>query len=370
MTMINPMKYKILGIVGFICLNLYSCSAGNSNDDKNSSIEDIIPTNLSLTIGVNGVDAGNPNGDGTGVIQCSAAAVNAVRYVFRIENEDIQSANGNLEYRFNDEGTNSYTITVLAYSSTGNEISTSETINVYVNNTIQLLVWSDEFNVNGAPDGGKWGYDIGTGNDGWGNRESQYYTSRADNVIVQDGHLIIKLKKESYEGSEYTSTRMLTKEKYEFTYGRVEVRAKLPEGGGTWPAIWMLGSNIATAGWPACGEIDIMEHRGNAQGTISSAMHTPSSFGGTVNKGEIFVADASEAFHVYTVDWTASKMDFYVDDTLFYTYNPANKNSTTWPFDANQFIILNVAMGGTFGGNIASGFTETTMEIDYVRVYQ
>jgi len=363
----DDMIIKILGILGFICLS--SCSSGVSKGDSNSPLQDIIPTSLTLSIEVEGVDANNPNGDGTGVIRALSSATNAVNFVFKINNEEIENADGNVSYTFSEGGTNSYIITVIAYSSTNNEISKSQTINVFVDDTLQL-VWSDDFDVNGAPDSSKWGYDIGTGNDGWGNRESQYYTSRSDNVIVEDGSLIITLKKESYEGAQYTSARMLTKGKYEFTYGRVEVRAKLPEGGGTWPAIWLLGANIDSAGWPACGEIDIMEHRGNALGTVSSAMHTPSSNGDTVNKDEIFISDVSTEFHVYAVEWTASKMDFYIDDTLFYTYNPFNKNSSTWPFNSNEFIILNVAMGGTFGGNIDSSFTESTMEIDYVRVYQ
>jgi len=163
---------------------------------------------------------------------------------------------------------------------------------------------------------------------------------------------------------------MLTQGKFNFTYGRVEVRAKLPSGGGTWPAIWMLGSNITTVGWPACGEIDIMEHIGNNQGTVQSAMHTPSSYGGTVNKGSQFIADVSTNFHIYTLEWTSEKMVFTVDGVEHYTYNPSMKNSNTWPFDKTQFLLLNVAMGGSFGGNIDSNFTSSTMEIDYVRVYQ
>lgn len=235
------------------------------------------------------------------------------------------------------------------------------------------LIWSDEFDVNGAPDSAKWTYNLGDGCPnlcGWGNNEAQYYTNRVDNVLVENGVLKIIAKKENYQGSKYTSARMLTQGKFNFTYGKVEVKAKLPEGGGTWPAIWMLGSNISTVGWPACGEIDIMEHKGNDPGAVSSAMHTPSSFGETINKDAIFVSNVSTQFHVYSVSWTKEKIEFYVDDKLFYTYNPSKKNSETWPFDATQFIILNIALGGGFGGTIDSNFTEATMEIDYIRVYQ
>jgi len=229
-----------------------------------------------------------------------------------------------------------------------------------------VLVWADEFDTAGSPDTNKWTYDLGAG--GWGNGEAQYYTR--DNAVVNNGILKITAKKEVFNGSQYTSTRMLTKGKFQFTYGKVEVRAKLPKGGGTWPAIWMLGSNISTVGWPDCGEIDIMEHAGIRQGTVSSAMHTHSSHGNTQNHGDQYFDDVSTAFHVYAVEWTNEKMVFSVDGNIHYTYNPPTKNMSTWPYDAPQFLILNIAMGGSFGGNIASNFTESSMEIDYVRVYQ
>ena len=244
---------------------------------------------------------------------------------------------------------------------------------VEIDETFETLVWSDEFDVDGSPDGDKWTYDLGDGCPdlcGWGNNEAQYYTNRSENVIVDDGLLKINLKRENYEGKLYTSTRMLTQGKYKFKYGKLEVKAKLPSGGGTWPAIWMLGSNISTAGWPVCGEIDVMEHAGNRQGEVSSALHTPSSSGNTVNNGKQTVSDASEEFHVYTVEWKRSSITFSVDDVIHYSYNPSNKNDSNWPFFGDQFIILNVAMGGSFGGNIDAGFTESSMEIDYVRVYQ
>jgi len=241
----------------------------------------------------------------------------------------------------------------------------SETDPKYTN-----LIWQDEFDAAGAPLDNNWGYDIGTGNNGWGNGESQYYTDRADNVTVADGVLKIIAKKESHEGSEYTAARLKTEGKFDFTYGRVDVKAKLPSGGGTWPAIWMLGSNFSTVGWPACGEIDIMEHKGNEPGNIGAAIHTTSSSGSTVNTGNVDVSDPMTEFHVYSVIWSENQITFLVDDESFYTYRPASKDQSTWPFDASQFLILNIAMGGTLGGEIDPGFTESTMEIDYVRVYQ
>jgi beta-glucanase (GH16 family) len=234
----------------------------------------------------------------------------------------------------------------------------------------ETLAWSDEFNDDGQPSSQRWNYDIGTGDWGWGNGEQQYYTQRTDNVTISGGTLKIKAKKESYSGSAYTSARLKTQGKYSFTYGKVEVRAKLPKGGGTWPAIWMLGNNISSVGWPACGEIDIMEHKGNEVGDVSSAIHNTSGYGATPYFNEQFIADVTDDFHVYGIVWTSKKIDFMVDGTVHYTYEPAVKNDENWPFNDRQFLILNVAMGGTLGGNIASNFTEGTMEIDYVRVYQ
>ena len=236
---------------------------------------------------------------------------------------------------------------------------------IEVNNT---LVWSDEFNVDGAPNNSNWGYDIGAG--GWGNGEAQYYTQREDNVIVEDGLLKIIARKESYEGSSYTSSRLKSQGKYSFTYGKVEVRAKLPASAGTWPAIWMLGANFSSVGWPACGEIDIMEQKGWEKGKISSSLHNLSSSGNTENVAKTDVPNSTSEFHVYAMNWTAEKIEFSVDGDVFYSYGPATKNNQNWPYTASQFIILNVAMGGDLGGDIPSDFIENKMEIDYVRVYR
>lgn len=233
--------------------------------------------------------------------------------------------------------------------------------------TYSDLVWADEFDTDGSPNASRWTYDLGTGDNGWGNGEVQSYTDNTENVSIADGILKITAKK---EGSGYTSARIKTQGLYDFTYGRVDVRAKLPEGGGTWPAIWLLGSSFTSIGWPACGEIDIMEAVGNNPGHVQAAIHTPSSHGATVNTGSKPVPDASSEFHVYSVNWSPNQITFLVDDEIYYTYKPETKNDDTWPFNAPHFIILNVAMGGTLGGNIDPNFTQSSMEIDYVRVYQ
>jgi beta-glucanase (GH16 family) len=242
------------------------------------------------------------------------------------------------------------------------------------------LVWSDEFNTNGAVNTSNWYLQTQLPNgNSWYNGEEQHYTNRLVNSNVNNGILNIVAKKETFtdqgQTKQYTSGRLNSK--YAFKYGSVEVRAKLPIGAGTWPAIWMLGKNViepgaywtatnGTTSWPACGEVDIMEHWGNNQNYVQSAMHTPSSFGGTVNLGGQTVATASSQFHIYTLEWTPVKMVFSVDGVVHYTYNPAVKDASTWPFDAEQYLILNVAMQP----NIDPNFTQSTMEVDYVRVYQ
>jgi beta-glucanase (GH16 family) len=158
----------------------------------------------------------------------------------------------------------------------------------------------------------------------------------------------------------------LTKDKFSFAYGKIEIRAKLPAGVGTWPAIWMLGNNINTAGWPACGEIDIMEHRGSHLNTIGSALHHPGHSGGNPDGGNVVISNATTEFHKYAAEWTASTIKFLVDDAPFYTFT----NSGNLPFNLNFFIILNLAMGGNYGGPVDAAFTSAAMEIDYVRVYQ
>lgn len=168
----------------------------------------------------------------------------------------------------------------------------------------------------------------------------------------------------------YTSGRITTQNIYNFTHGRIDARAKLPSGGGVWPAIWMLGSNFGTVGWPACGEIDIMEYVGNNPGKISSALHTPSSFGATINYKATPISNETTEFHIFSAIWTKDNITFLLDDVEYYTYNPSVKNDQTWPFNNDHFIILNLALGGNLGGTIEPNFETATMEIDYVRVYQ
>jgi len=373
---------KVLLVLSFSLTLLFSCGGGGSDEDDpyippvippvDTTV--ITPSDLSLNITIVGVDADNPNGDGSGKIQCIASATDAVKYSFRFgTGDEIESATGNAVYSYDQKGNNNYTVYVYAYSKTGHSISTSKNITIYVEGmTFDKLVFSDEFDVTGSPDNAKWNYDLGNGQGGWGNNEVQYYTNRTDNVKIEDGLLKITAKKESYQGFEYTSTRMKTQGKFSFTYGKVEVRAKLPSGRGTWPAIWMLGNNITTAGWPACGEVDIMEYVGYEPNVVHSAIHTTSSSGNTINHHSYDLETAEEEFHLYSIEWTSTEIKFFVDETLHYTYKPSVYNNQTWPFTENQFLILNLAIGGNWGGvqGVDDSIFPQQFIIDYVRVYQ
>ena len=362
--------YRMMKLILLLVL-IISCGGDSDDTFMTPAVpEKVVPSKLELNVTIAGEDSSNPNGDGSGKVSFKAKAVDAIKYEYVfLNNEIVESVNGEEEYIYIDKGLNNFIVKVDAISKDNASISISKSIQVFVNDDMEL-VWADEFETLGTPDDSKWDYNIGTGSNGWGNGESQYYTDRPENVKVEDGLLKIIAKKEDYSGSGYTSARLLTQDKYEFTYAKVEVRAKLPEGGGTWPAIWTLGANIDTAGWPVCGEIDIMEHVGNNQNVISSALHNPSSYGNTVNKGEKTIPNVSSEFHVYALDWMPKKMVFSVDGVPFYTYSPGTKNMDNWPYTEDQFIILNVAMGGSFGGAIEPSFIESTMEVDYVRVYQ
>lgn len=248
------------------------------------------------------------------------------------------------------------------------------------------LVWSDEFDGTGAINATKWHHQIQIPAGGnWYNGEVQHYTNQLTNSSVNGGFLNIVAKKEPYTSQgytkQYTSARLNSK--FAFLYGRVDIRAKIPTNQGTWPALWLLGKNInedggffdaqfGTTGWPACGEIDIMEHgitQSQPAGYVQSALHTPSSFGNTVNHGGTIASNLGTEYHVYSMNWSPFQITFLLDGVAYYTYNPAVKTPSNWPFNAEQYLLLNIAMGGV-AGTIPSNFTQAAMVIDYVRVYQ
>jgi beta-glucanase (GH16 family) len=234
------------------------------------------------------------------------------------------------------------------------------------------LTWSDEFNYSGLPDSTKWNYDVG--DHGWGNNELQYYTAnRPENVRVENGHLIIEARKEMWQEKNYTSARLITKGKGDWKYGRIEVKAKLPKGLGSWPAIWMLASTTPLE-WPDDGEIDIMEHVGYDHGKIHASVHTKD-YNHVINTQKtaiIDIPDCSEKFHVYALDWTADTIKISVDNHVYFSFGNEHKNKGAWPFDVPFHLLLNIAVGGNWGGQ--KGVDDKTlpwkMEVDYVRVYQ
>jgi hypothetical protein len=517
----NIKNFKIMkktNFVSIVLLMLLFIACGN--DSESEVLNDLKPSNLSVTGIAIGTDSNNPNGDGSGIVDFTITATNANLYKVIINDEELELTQNTFSYTFTNDGINEYPITVTASNSAGSA-TTTYTITVFVSNTDGLqLVWSDEFDGNGAIDATKWSYETGGG--GWGNNEVQVYTSNQSNVKIENGFLkitaikesanantyyfdelnlldsggnivdaiesfegalpslnefdgantqiianpdmsgenttsnvvkfiktlgssgnagvfwdrssaidlsvnnklnlktwspeagvVVRLKLEnSANGSEfylvdastsvsndwetltydfsgapaynydrivvffdhgntianYTSGRIKTQNLYDFKYGRVEVRAKLPASAGTWPAIWMLGSNFTSVGWPHCGEMDIMEQKGWDKNNVLGTFHWQDSASDSyAGYGlEIEANTSTSEFHLYTLEWTRDVIYVLYDNEPYVTF----ANNSSLPFNADFFLILNIAMGGSLGGDIDPAFTQNTMEIDYVRVYQ
>ena len=242
------------------------------------------------------------------------------------------------------------------------------------------LVWSDEFDGTEI-DQSKWDFQIGDGTTyglpaGWGNNELQYYTDRSENVKVENGHLVITANAESYGGYNYTSTRMRTINKGDWTYGRFEIRAKLPSGRGTWPAIWMLPTvwNYGNGSWPDNGEIDVMEHVGFEPEIVHATIHSGAYnwIKNTQQTAMINISDAETEFHNYALEWTSEKVEAFVDSTKYFTFQNDGAGWQTWPFNKDFHLILNIAVGGNWGGlhGVDDSVFPQRMEGDYIRVYE
>jgi beta-glucanase (GH16 family) len=234
------------------------------------------------------------------------------------------------------------------------------------------LVWADEFNYKGLPDSSKWNYDVG--GDGWGNHELEFYTAkRQENARVGNGLLTIEARKENYKGMQYTSARLVTKGKGDWKYGKIEVRARLPRGKGTWPAIWMLGSTTPLK-WPDDGEIDIMEHVGFDPGNIHASIHCRKYYHsiGTQKTAITSVPDCMDKFHVYKMEWNAESIRIFVDDKEYFRFANEHSGRDGWPFDQPAHLLLNIAVGGDWGGQkgVDENIWPQKMEVDYVRVFQ
>ena len=260
------------------------------------------------------------------------------------------------------------------FTITGCKKDTTQTVT-----TLNKLVMSDEFNTDGAPDSNLWSYDTARGpfNDGWGNNELEYYTSRPSNVKVENGNLEITANQESYMGAQYTSARIITRGKFEQAYGRFEARMKLPWGQGMWPAFWLLGANCAIGNgpgtvWPQCGEIDIMENRGQQPTQIQGSVHGLGYSGANAITKSYFLQNDrfDNDFHVFGIEWGPGYINYYVDNQLYNQITPA-KVTGQWVFDHPFYIILNLAVGGNYPSSPgASTVFPQTLYVDYVRVYE
>ena len=232
----------------------------------------------------------------------------------------------------------------------------------------KVLLWAEEFDGDSL-DESYWSFELGDGCPqlcGWGNDEPQIYTETNHEVV--NGHLTIRAE---LIDTTYTSTRIITKNKFEFKYGWIEARIKLPSGKGLWPAFWLLGANIDEVKWPNCGEIDIMEYVGKEPGMVFSTLHTADSFGNSVNTKKIKKAEVEDDFHVYAAHWTKEQISFYLDGQKFYEFSPEVKSEENWPFDQPFYVILNLAVGGGFGGpEIDDSIFPQEFVIDYIRIYK
>lgn len=373
---LNLFRMKTFPLLSLAVLMLFvSC------DEDNPAINPEDPSNLELEIVV--------SEDGSGLVEINANADNAVEYEIDLgesEVDNVLNSSGYLAYKYDLTGV--YLVEVKAYGSNGRFLRKSQEINVQVGESTgpidgedgyitplsydgMTLIWQDEFN-GSALNEGDWNYEIGTGSNGWGNNELQYY--RKENTSVSDGFLTIEAKQQSFEGRSYTSSRLTTQNKFDFKYGRVDIRAVLPMGQGIWPALWMLGDNFSSVGWPSCGEVDIMEMIGGGEGkddTTHGTIHwdnngSYANFGGSKRLvNGIF----NEKFYVFTIIWDATKITWFLNDEQFHVVDITPGNLSE--FQNEFFFIFNVAVGGNWPGspNSSTSFPQK-MVVDYVRVFQ
>ena len=342
-----------------VSLRLTNYVGGNKTAAKTMTI---VPVELTESFTAK-IDPDDPNY--VILTNTSQGTYDSFKWVF----QDIE-VESELEYRAFFPIAGEYDI-YLVINKDGAEDSTSQQVVIEqdAEGYFPGLIWSDEFNYNGVPDPEKWNMETGGG--GWGNNELQYYTE--ENAVVGDGVLTITAKEESMGGYAYTSSRMTTQNKFDFQYGRIEARIKLPYGQGLWPAFWMLGANINTVGWPACGETDIMEMVGGPQGdnTVHSTLHWEND-GDHASYGQSYTLASgifADDFHVFSVTWNENEIVGYMDDNQYFVADITPEQLSE--FHQNFFIIMNLAVGGDWPGS-PDATTEfpQTMEVDYVRVFQ
>lgn len=369
----QQMKQYILAI--FILVIGISCSKDDSPDSSGD------PTNLEVAI--------NINEDGSGVVEFVITAENATNYEINTGepgSEIIGISNGTFSYTYSETGV--YLVEIKAFGSSGRFLRIFREITVIVGDQTgpidgsdgyitpltydgMTMIWQDEFN-GSALNETYWNYELGTGNNGWGNNELQYY--RRENTTVTDGFLIIEARRENFQGRSYTSSRLTTQDKFDFRFGRIDIRAKLPKGQGMWPALWMLGDNFSTVGWPRCGEIDIMEIVGGGEGRDDVTYGTihwddngsTASFGGST---QLTTGIFNDRFYVFTITWNPTRIEWYLNDVRFHSVDitPAELSE----FQNEFFFIFNVAVGGNWPGSPnSSTIFPQQMVVDYVRVFQ
>lgn len=354
----------------FLLVAMLSC---REDDDAGAAL---LPDSLQVEVTLTGPT--------TVRVRATARHANYFQVYFgeRSDEMPVRTTTGEASYTYKQEG--SFTIRVQAHATDNDFITESKTISIELKDELVIpsegystpetysgmqLVWQDEFNGDQL-NNESWSFEIGTGEHGWGNNELQYY--RSENTSVVDGHLMITAKKESYQGSEYTSSRLITQGKFDFQYGRVDIRAVLPRGQGIWPALWMLGSSFASEGWPRCGEIDIMEMIGGSgrENTVHGTVHWDSDGHVSYGKGySLSSGTFADKFHVFSIVWDANTIRWYVDDVEYNVIDitPGGLSEFHQPF----FLIFNVAVGGDWPGSpdAATVFPQRLI-VDYVRVFQ
>jgi hypothetical protein len=372
------MKYKIFAIL-IVSISLWSCK------DDEPEVALLLPSNLSVELTL--------SDDDEGLVSVKATANNENFYTIRFEDGDntevIESTDGIALHQYTSSGL--YTIITKAHTTVNDLIQSEDTITVTITSTTNqngipvngfispltyngyTLVWNEEFSGNQL-DESSWNYEIGTGSSGWGNNELQYY--QRQNASVQNGYLTIEVKRQAAGGSQYTSSRITTLRKQSFKYGRIDIRAAMPKGQGLWPALWMLGDQFTSSGWPSCGEIDIMEmvggtSNGKSDRITHGTLHWDNfgnyaSFGGKTSTTK---KDLNEEFHVYSIIWDSQGIKWLLDDRQFHeiSTNESHMNE----FQEKFFFIFNVAVGGNWPGSPDQNTVfPQKMHVDYVRVFQ
>jgi len=379
------MHRSVAHLLGLVLILLAGCGTEPVGPPDGDGTDAILPSGLTLQVRLQGEQA-NGYGDGSGTVLLTATGTNVSLFRFRFENGQTRdSESGVLTHTFTQDGTNAHRITLVGYSPTdhADSVSVDVTVRVALPSRYGMTqVWEDEFDYTGPVDPEKWHHQvIPIAGDSWANNEVQHYTNRTANSYVSNGTLKIVAKREDFQfqgvTKSFTSARLNSV--FAFTYGRVDIRAKLPAEAGTWPAFWTLGANIneignfhgdafGSVGWPACGEIDIMEQNGWDKNHLIGHLHWGDTQTGAYQSagGTRSIANASTTFNLYSLVWTRDRIQILFNDSVVFE----TPNTFRMPFDDLHYVLFNIAMGGNLGGSIPAGFSRAVMGVDYIRIYQ